>query len=506
MSFAKQFVCLALLCAFTVTAGSQTVIWSVPPADAAIESLNDRMYVIRDDAGKVSAYRYDGTQVSRAADSITAFSEGLALVLNREGSNYRIQSFLSEDGLLISPEQDDIYAGEYAFFSEGLLPAHNRKGQYGFVNNVGREVVDFDYTSVHPFSEGFAAVGKNNGFFKRIANNISGSSNDYVIYIDLEGDELRLDKAVGRIQMGTSFYKDEALVRTQDGRYCFIDKKGRLLREIEDADFTYDWKFRLVDNTEPIAHSSVYSRSDIVIAELNGLWGYKDFGGKWIVPPQFITATPFNFQGFAVVGLKDGQYGILKLIEGSYHIAQEAGALVDNTNGKESVAVTVTVPDFYKTQRLFLDVIGEDFNESVVLASMPGSDARVQILLPPEERVYCIRCDRLILYEKEFCPITPNTADLEFKINKKSARANADDYFYIDIIVSNSGKRAFKGDISIKGRGFVCSTNWLDIDPSGMMRISGYFTKVIKRETRSIVIKVGDREETLNVYLVPFIG
>ena len=437
----------------------------------------------------------------KGVDSVTVFSEGIALALNEEGSDYRIMKFLLDDGTVIVPEEEEIYAGAYSFFSEKFLAVYNRKGQYGFVNKAGQKVIDFKYSNAHPFSEGLASMMKNDGFFKRI----SGKSDGYVVYVDKDGDELRIEKSVGKIVMGTSFYKKEALVRTQDGRYCFIDNGGLLLRERQEVDFNVDAKFRLSKETNQDVPRT-FSRNDVTTAEQDGLWGYTNSDGKWIIPPQFIEASPFSRQGYAPVRLKNGQCGVLKLVDGTCSISQDFGSdKIDKKEGKESVSVSVVVPEAYRSKVLSMNVVSKDFSENVSLSVEKDSVARVQMAIPLEDRVYRIQSNGLVLAEQAFEPVTPD-ADLEFKVKKKTTRANEKDIQYVEITVTNPGRKAFKGDVSFKGKGFVCKDNWLEIEPGGIQRISGYFTNVTKRENRSIVIETRDGKVTQYVFVIPIIG
>lgn len=63
--------------------------------------------------------------------------------------------FIDESGKTLAKLSGD---GEFALFSEGLMPAENSGGPVGFVNTSGKFVIEPRFAFVQPFSDGLAAV------------------------------------------------------------------------------------------------------------------------------------------------------------------------------------------------------------------------------------------------------------------------------------------------------------------------------------------------------------
>lgn len=108
-------------------------------------------------------------------DSISPFYEKRALVFDREPSRLRICGVLTLYNKRYTSFPHSVYAlkdsrnNDYpVFFSEGLLTVMDWNGKKGYVNESGSIVIPCEYTTVFPFSEGYAAVVKDNKEWKLI--------------------------------------------------------------------------------------------------------------------------------------------------------------------------------------------------------------------------------------------------------------------------------------------------------------------------------------------------
>ena len=473
---------------------AQSVAWVTQSLESEPVALNNQLYAVRYENNKVSVFNFDGSIICQEIDSITTFCEGFALLLDKEyytsaSNRYAIRCLMAEDGSLTVP-QSRLYADAYPFFSEGLLAVSNRLGKYGFMGPDGTLAINCNYNMAYPFSEGLACV----------QNRLNSTC-----YIDKAGNKIKLDKALRNIRSGSSFYGGKALVRTKDGRYCYIDHNGSIVNERETIDVNYDWKHRISDEVGPTPATISYNEQIIPVPE-QGLYGYKTAAEGWTVPPQFISAGRFNSNGFAIVSTTGSRYGILQLIDGQFYLSQEPGTQADGVEqNKESVLVKVDVPEYYINKPLILAIASCDTTWSEMLPADSSSVRMIQLQLYQEDRVYRITEGSLCLYEQVMAPLTPD-AKLVFSVEKDSKRAQKGDIQNITITITNPGRRNFNGTVSFKGKNFVCKSQNISLAPGQRIRIKGYFTKVIKRENRRITITSEKQEEKLYVSVIPIVG
>lgn len=200
---------------------AQTARWAIEPQYTSITLYGENMY-------KVKKYGFTGILnkegnviVPVTADSITQMTEDCALVLKYEENKYRLTGILHMDQRVVVIN-DDWYVADFPFFSEGKLPVYNKTGKYGYIGTNGKLLIDFAYSNVHPFSEGWASVSKGKNLLGNIGF-IRKNNKQKVFYIDEQGRVMNLPMDIGDIYSGTSFKNGEALVITKDNRYCFIN-------------------------------------------------------------------------------------------------------------------------------------------------------------------------------------------------------------------------------------------------------------------------------------------
>ena len=113
-------------------------------------------------------------------------------------------------------------------FSDGLAQVKSKK-KYGFVNKQGEEVIPLKYNEVYPFYEGLAGVNVGGKYLKIGEDEDLGSSVGLVEggqwgFVDETGKEVIPPK----YDWVDHFYEGFAAVRLiADGKYGFIDKTGK---------------------------------------------------------------------------------------------------------------------------------------------------------------------------------------------------------------------------------------------------------------------------------------
>ena len=225
----------------------------------------------------------------RGFEICTAFSEGLALVVNSKSRRY---GYINRSGeLLIPPRFADAQP-----FAEGLAAVQVAQwGKYGYIDKAGDLVVNPAFDGAFPFSEALAPVRINGKYG----------------FIDKSG---RL-KIQPQFDGAFPFSGSRAKI-VQEGLAGFIDPEGRII--IAPAYFNAG-SFR--DGLAPVCTRTQCGflnpdgeqaiplefqdagdfSAGLAPVRSGGKWGYIDTKGKWLVKPTCDEAHEFQ-DGVALVG------------------------------------------------------------------------------------------------------------------------------------------------------------------------------------------------------------
>lgn len=510
----KIRICLLLfICGFISSLNAQTARWLIQPQYTSISVYGDGMY-------KVKSGRYAGilgqegnSLVSVYADSITPLVEGCALVLQFEEDRYCLKGILHADQKII-PVTEEWYVEDYPFFSEGKLPVYTKNGKYGYINPNGIPVTGFDYSSIHPFSEGWAAVSKGKGLVGKgiglIKKNLVKKSKDKVFYINEQGQVMSLMSDIGDIYFGTSFKDGEALVITKDNKYCFINTSGQLVRIDNNIAMMFDEKFALqkdkMESKDNVISEAVYDGPTTFVE--NDIYGYMQ-GGKVILPAQFSEASPFS-KGYAIVA-KDKKYGVLKLIQGDFYCRAAAGTLKSTDTGVESVDYIVSVPEGWKDGALELLCVNADGKK--VSSTQPGNTDTNRIfsfLLSKEKYDLSLQGENLLVWKSGMgeSDTVKHVAedDLTISISPASVKANVKDNAPVAVTLTNNTSNVMELTVKVTGDRLKSITKTISIEGKQTEKISTYFMKVSTEEYRTITVSTSLTENNVSkrIKLLPF--
>lgn len=205
-------------------------------------------------------------------------------IYDEENDVYRIQNSEGEIGLpAIDSDNSEIkfaidpiekkYDSTYEII-DGLILVNkkrdiNDRGKWGFIDSAGQEIIPPAYDDAEIFSEGLAAVCKNEkwGFINKNGE----------VVIPLEYDEVN------------NFSEGMAAV-CKDRKWGFIDETGK---EVISLDYTAVYPF-----TEGVAAAQKVSDGNRLV------WIYIDKTGKQIIPDEYYQAAPFS-EGLASVIIND---------------------------------------------------------------------------------------------------------------------------------------------------------------------------------------------------------
>jgi hypothetical protein len=147
-------------------------------------------------------------------------------------------------------------------FQDGFA-AVQRGERCGFINRAGDLKIPFEYKAVRSFHNGFAAVQRPDGRWA---------------YIDKRGKTVWLDET-GRVKLLGDFHQEYARVQVtlRDGvvRWGYLTKA---------------FKFRI----DPVFEDARDFHNGIAAVKKDGKWGFIFANGRWLIEPQFDDADDFD--------------------------------------------------------------------------------------------------------------------------------------------------------------------------------------------------------------------
>lgn len=352
----NKVVLLAVTFFMASKISAQTFIWTMTPRDySEINRITKGLYqFVKND--KIGVVKADGTIVVDAVcTEITPFYGNRAILMSRENGKDKVIGTLSASGDYCLFSKTYYALSGQVFYSDGLLSVENEKDEKGYIDEKGYEVVGFkeNYTTIKPFSEGYASVFQNK---------------EYSL-IDKSGSKQPMIIGIGKVRSGTNVYNGEAIIWDTEGKfYCFnvITKKCKSIAKPKSTQIDYLYCFsELSKRDRTIPYSQIPSgKIGISPTRINGKYGFlKD--DKVLLPIQFESATLVE-DGFTIVGV-NGKCGILKYIEDSdcFSISVHKPDVVYYAGKNAECSFSIVIPDIYKEREIDV-VVKEDMNSSPI--------------------------------------------------------------------------------------------------------------------------------------------
>lgn len=383
--------CLAQI----ITGQAQVAYWKLKPTFQEITPFSESLYKAKtyEDMRLINT----NGDILVKADSITYLTNGYALVLKYQDEKYRVIQIVDGNGKTTDITQE-YYATEYPFFSEEKCAVENKKGKLGYINPRGKQVIPFDYVIAHPFREGYASVSKaKKGFIafgSSLVGKVVGNSKTAAgpsLYIDHKGAPLKLQSEIGTPVLATSFKNGEALVQCDDNNSFIINRQGKIVKTLSDAEVNLDDYFAISEKERERAnvpyqpsYNSLYT-----VFTANNLFGYKK-GSSVISPAQFEKASGFA-SGYSIVKM-NGKYGLLQLIPGKIDIT------VNDKGGKLTVQSTMPA-ELNNCQASFVRTVNETEKLSFPMEGLQSvRSLEIDVTEPGGSRTYDITIDDLAVW------------------------------------------------------------------------------------------------------------
>ncbi len=313
---------------FALCANAQSMDWLCHPGEyTEVSYLGHDLFKVKNSLGKWGVIHADRKQAIEVRyDSITAFVESKALLLDKEGK--RLLGIIDSQGNMIKDvSTSEYYVTNYPNYKEGRLAFSNKAGVSGYLNERGEVSIEPDYFLAAPFQDGIAAVQYRTGDYglinkggkSAIISNseypfISSPVNGYVLAITGSrkgANALRLFKIDGAKLKAEKTYEDGmniwlsddfSTVECQKGNRYYIDNQWRISGSNTNNELP-----KIVD-----APQSFYTETSKTLGKSKVEGGLQiTYLGNPIVNNVFPNVSTVD--DYAIVHSKDGKVGVLRL-------------------------------------------------------------------------------------------------------------------------------------------------------------------------------------------------
>ena len=216
-----------------------------------------------------------------------------------------------------------------------LQPKRAWWGRYGYVNNVGKFVLEPQYENAQPFSDFLAAVKKDGRWG----------------YINGEGKfviEPRFEDAY--------LFSDQTAAVKENGKWGFINRSGKFL-------------------IEPKYENAAVFRQGLAAVQWDGKWGFVNKSGEMAIPPKFPQV--YFFQEDRCGAMADGKWGFIDR-NGTFTVPPKYDEVFPFSEGLAAVNLGGKGEDqnFSGGQWMFVDPQGKVLiEEAKVSAALPAKGA-----------------------------------------------------------------------------------------------------------------------------------
>lgn len=484
----NPFGLFLILCILLSTSlKGQSIIWQLPPTDYdEIMPFGAHLYKVTK-SGKIGLIDAEGNQVMPAEyDEITRFYERKALVLKREGGTPIVGGVLSEDGTFVAFQKKYYLQRGHAFFSDEMLAVADERGNLGYINDHGIEVIGFDGSlhEVKPFTEGHAAV-----YFK-IRDRKGNMTDRKFGLINKRGEVVRFPFGRKLIYGGTNLCKGKAVIWDDGGTfYAFDISTGecvsteqafskKTFTEKDPVDFLACFSC-VSGRNSTINYTPDYVGRNGISAVLgsNGLYGFS-YKGRTILPPQFSTATAF-LDDIAIV-TQNNKKGLLRWVEdtSNFEILVEKPLLTYYSGDNVSCEFLLTTPDVWKGK--LLNVVTTD---SATGEKLDGNynDGRYSFNFKPQDSSKSV----LVAVSSEGLDLWNGQANYTFKrkeynlqisINIEGYIANQNDQIPVVATIYNPNPEKVTTTVHMTGSStFVPNHSEVTIPAGSSVKVHSYF-------------------------------
>ncbi len=288
-----------------IFAQATSVKWLVKPIYDDIGFYSENLFKCVKN-GKVQLINFEGkAMLPFAVDSVTDYSDGYALLLEKEGKKWRVSGVFGEQNHDCHTVSGAFYTERYTYCSEGFISVADAKGRQGYIDVTGYAVIRCKFREARPFRQGWASVSEKEGKAHYI------DPEGFTLYVEMQLTDASSFNSSGLALVGN--YQKLLIINTNGE----VVKKYKLEEEkefpVRAYDYVYDenWaSFRPQCNRHPKLQSPYK-----VIAKEN-LYGYAS-DNQTLLVPQFEEVK--NAIGDLAVVRMGQKWGIISFIEGDFY-------------------------------------------------------------------------------------------------------------------------------------------------------------------------------------------
>ena len=511
---------LILTLVLPIGISAQTMQWAVRPTFAQIEDYGQLLKVRNN--GKTGLADRNGTTVIPVEyDSIGAFRDGYALLMNRSGKRLKIEAVVTEGDYEIQPVLEDVYATRYAWFCDSKMPVVGNGG-WGYLGTDGNIAIPCQFQQAYPFSEGFASV----------------KISDKAYFINRDMDYLNVEAGYGDLVFASTFSGNEAVVYSVNMKGYVINRRGRIVRPFKTK--VEDLKTNRVDHSvgdraqkyeEQV--KQLEADNSYTIYEENGMYGYRR-NGHVVLPAQLDKAEPVR-GSYAKVVFK-GKNGVLHIVEGNVD-TKVVGNTVEVRRGRVGYGtLQLSLPDDMEDAAIRVRIVDARDRELQVKATTSRGVVRSFLFSPVDtptksENLSCkieVWHDNLLLSESA-CNVSykviasqPRFATAESESenqpairvaslslidptnNKKNADLN--DNFHIVVKVKNSGDVRGEANVQLYVDGKPIDNRKVNVGAHGEAEAITSIPNIKKDRFAKVMAKLdnGASSKEVSIRLLPF--
>ena len=209
-----------------------------------------------------------------------------------------------------------------------------------------------------------------------------------------------------------------------------------------------------------------------------------------------------------------GYYGLLKLVPDGRILCSQQRGPVDPGAGMESVTFHLSLPEVFRNEdwKIRCQAEGQPVNESILFKDNSSQRAASFTLLRVPRTVE-VSVDGILIYKGGFPvlvdqeePKPEPEPELEISLIATSRRANSNDNFSFEVEITNPGKRSVQVPVSVTGANVIFKDQTVTIPAGDKARLSGYFTRVTKTQSRKLTITCGEQTVSKSLTVKPIVG
>lgn len=348
-----KFFLLTLLIWLATNVSANTVEWMIVPEYDHIEFYSESVFKCVK-KGKIQLFDDEGRcLLSHPVDSVTDFSDGFALALEKVGKNMRIAGVLDKQNFSYYRVDGNYYATYYSHCSEGKITVMDARGKHGYLLASGELAVPCQFESACPFCQGLASVSEK----EREA-----------YYIDHRGKKVEMPGlSLMQITDASNFNANGEALVGNFSKLFIINKQGDVVRKYNmkrgQVDFPVRWFDYVYDENEtsfspetnkkprPDSRYSSYAEDKQVGIRKNG---------QLVAYAQF-EAIDIMTSDFAIVR-KDGKMGVLRFVAGDFSLSLNTTEVLAVQGRKSSDLVCTISSPFDNADDLYFSMDKGDGN------------------------------------------------------------------------------------------------------------------------------------------------